>query len=722
MFKVFSKLGKKSIFVALSFLIISFTLSFILPNVDASSSNIYYVTTSVGETYETAGISYHCNLDGSYVIFGTSSSLTSSTKVMPTSNIWGVEPDADDTSTGFEERYVCRAQLTGLSANTTYYYQIICGSEKSSVYSFKTGSTGTNSVLFLTDTQSANTNYFQKVDALVKAIESKEKNLNMVLMTGDIVDRGGYKSQWDAFFEGLPSLQRYQQATIPGNHEYYHDKDPQYIDASIYNQFYFNPQNGPEDRVNSSYYFIYGETLYIMLDILNGTKTGIDLEAQKQWFREVVQNNPTRWIIVGSHAGAISAGAYASDAKYLWNNFHEVFEECQVDLCISGHEHIYIRKDLSYQGEKNSELGVTYLVGPAAGAKDYAAQTKDGLDKVIRGNYRGQVLKFQGNKLTVSLYDTNGTVVESFILNAKRNGAVEEYTDEEILDSVSCEYDATTNSALISWEPSLWGLVKEVRCSGDATWSQTIPSCSEHFAQHKLNNIFETNNYNFTLTFVKADNTTLTKEISLLLNKDLVPSTINITGKRYIDVNSTTQLSVKVLPEGADQSVTWTSENPNIATVDQNGLVTGVSDGSVRITATSKVNSNLSRSVLVTVSSSVDPTSIEITGVPSKVSKGDVITLGVNITPTESSKAVTWTSSDEKIAIVEDGVVRVLENGTVTITVTSTKAQSVSTSITLTIKEETGSSCGCNSKTGVKYFITLSSSLLLAVILLRKKK
>ena len=214
MFKSLSKLGMKIGICCLSFLTIALMLcTLYTPKLKAASNNIYYVTASVGETYETAGINYHCNLDGSYVIFSKSSSLTDATKVEPTVSKWHIDQSEYDENTGFGERNVCKAVLTGLEADTTYYYQIICGSEKSDVYSFKTGGNNSNSsVLFLTDTQSSSTNYFQKIDNLVKKIESKEKNLNMVLMTGDIVDRGGYQSQWDALFAGLPSLQKYQQA------------------------------------------------------------------------------------------------------------------------------------------------------------------------------------------------------------------------------------------------------------------------------------------------------------------------------------------------------------------------------------------------------------------------------------------------------------------------------------------------------------------------------
>ena len=43
--------------------------------VSASSGEISNIAVSVGETYETSGINYHCTSDGSYVIYGTSSTL-----------------------------------------------------------------------------------------------------------------------------------------------------------------------------------------------------------------------------------------------------------------------------------------------------------------------------------------------------------------------------------------------------------------------------------------------------------------------------------------------------------------------------------------------------------------------------------------------------------------------------------------------------------------------
>ena len=73
-----------------------------------------------------------------------------------------------------------------------------------------------------------------------------------------------------------------------------------------------------------------------------------------------------------------------------------------------------------------------------------------------------------------------------------------------------------------------------------------------------------------------------------------------------IDVNGTTQLTASVRPSNAaDTSVVWSSSDESIATVDQNGLVTGVAPGSAVITVTSN-ESGVSNQCAITV--------VELTG------------------------------------------------------------------------------------------------------------
>ena len=62
---------------------------------------------------------------------------------------------------------------------------------------------------------------------------------------------------------------------------------------------------------------------------------------------------------------------------------------------------------------------------------------------------------------------------------------------------------------------------------------------------------------------------------------------LTVAGTATVAVAATTQLTVTTTPAGVDTNdgITWTSSVPAKATVDQNGLVTGVAAGTTIITA-----------------------------------------------------------------------------------------------------------------------------------------
>lgn len=73
-------------------------------------------------------------------------------------------------------------------------------------------------------------------------------------------------------------------------------------------------------------------------------------------------------------------------------------------------------------------------------------------------------------------------------------------------------------------------------------------------------------------------------------------------GKEEIITTETTQCKATVLPENAlFKKVVWTSSNEEVATVDENGWVTGVTEGNVVITATAVDGSGVSASVNIRV-------------------------------------------------------------------------------------------------------------------------
>jgi len=85
--------------------------------------------------------------------------------------------------------------------------------------------------------------------------------------------------------------------------------------------------------------------------------------------------------------------------------------------------------------------------------------------------------------------------------------------------------------------------------------------------------------------------------------KPVTGISLNATSKT-ISVNGTYQLSATITPSDAtDKSLTWSSSNSSVATVDHNGLVTGVAAGTATITCAANDGSGVSATCNVTVTS-----------------------------------------------------------------------------------------------------------------------
>ncbi|MBO7317572.1 MAG: Ig domain-containing protein, partial [Bacteroidales bacterium] len=134
--------------------------------------------------------------------------------------------------------------------------------------------------------------------------------------------------------------------------------------------------------------------------------------------------------------------------------------------------------------------------------------------------------------------------------------------------------------------------------------------------------------------------------------------------------------------------VTWTSSDNEVATVDENGNVTAVSIGTATITATTTDGSDLSASCIVTVLP-ILATAIELDQDAVSIIAEKSTTLTATVLPgNTTNKAVVWSTSDENIATVEDGVVTAISVGTATITATTTDGSNLSATCEVTVEQK----------------------------------
>ncbi|MGN0180997.1 MAG: Ig-like domain-containing protein, partial [Candidatus Ornithomonoglobus sp.] len=126
-----------------------------------------------------------------------------------------------------------------------------------------------------------------------------------------------------------------------------------------------------------------------------------------------------------------------------------------------------------------------------------------------------------------------------------------------------------------------------------------------------------------------------------------------------------------------DKGITWTSTSAKIASVSSSGLVTGIAEGTAQIRAVSDSNSACYAVCDITVAKQKIPvTGIEMNaspfGTPFEVNIGRTLILSPTVKPDNATnKAIIWTSNDESIAKVANGVVTGVSEGTTTITATT---------------------------------------------------
>ena len=281
----------------------------------------------------------------------------------------------------------------------------------------------------------------------------------------------------------------------------------------------------------------------------------------------------------------------------------------------------------------------------------YIGEDPDGvMDYEIDDGYHGIFLvefKVSGNKYTV---DENGMVYEGEELN--RDGI--ELPESLILnvgESVKLQY--TTESENVTWSNSddnIAELGEDGLITGKANGHTIVTVTTD---KNKTDRCYVT---------VQTE----PEEVIV----EPASSVIDLSS-----MNRTVQLTAKILPETANvyTNITWTSSDTNVATVNETGFVTGISNGTVTITA--KAENGVAGTSTITVQTS--PTGLNLNAISAVLDRSKVPELQLEVVSFMPETAnvgtnVTWVSSDTSVATVDEtGFVRGIKNGNATITATT---------------------------------------------------
>lgn len=195
------------------------------------------------------------------------------------------------------------------------------------------------------------------------------------------------------------------------------------------------------------------------------------------------------------------------------------------------------------------------------------------------------------------------------------------------------------------------------------------------------------------VTAIKAGTTEITAKVGdktavckVTVNIPLESITISPSEMR-LESGETKSFKVTYNPEDTtdDKTIRWNVEDNTIASVDENGNVTGLKGGVTTVSATSANGLTVSAQVKVLIHT----TGLEMSAKEAEVNRGEEIQLGVNFIPanTDDSKDVIWYSTDQEVAVVnQNGLVTGKKAGTAVIRAVA-KEGGFTAECTVTVKE-----------------------------------
>ncbi|UCH63956.1 MAG: metallophosphoesterase [Fidelibacterota bacterium] len=321
--------------------------------------------------------------------------------------VFGKSKSFGDTILETDSTAVHEVVLSGLDAETVYYYQVSQGGIKSGTYTFKTAVREDSPFSFAAygDNKSGPFMHERVTDQILAW------DPDLVVHNGDLVERGGVYKQWEKlFFSPARRLMRYKPLfPVLGNHE---------DNAQHYYDFFSLP-----DR-ERWYSFDYGNAHFIMLD--SDTEALDEGGEQLSWLiRDMEENNAT-WTFVFFHHPPFTAGGnyYKKDRVYRKNILHPVFEKYGVDMVFNGHDHNYERTlpIVSREGQRP----VTYIVcGNGGTPMRYIGQREWTL-------YAERVFGFvkvriDGTTLSFQSINVDGKVIDEFALDKSDERSMADY-------------------------------------------------------------------------------------------------------------------------------------------------------------------------------------------------------------------------------------------------------------------------------------------------------
>ena len=179
-----------------------------------------------------------------------------------------------------------------------------------------------------------------------------------------------------------------------------------------------------------------------------------------------------------------------------------------------------------------------------------------------------------------------------------------------------------------------------------------------------------TKEYSFRIDRVGEYIATVTTTGGLKAECEVAVTSFSIPSSVSVNMGNTKPLDSSLSPKGVEQQLTWSSTAEDIASVDENGIVTAIKPGTATIKAVSDVG--MERSCLITVTGYANK--LILNKNTFNMAKGTTDRIIPSLLPEGSTDSVSYSSSNSSVAYVDsNGLITARSAGSAQITVTTSQ-------------------------------------------------
>lgn len=355
------------------------------------------------------------------------------------------------TTYGTQQATKHSASVDGLQPGTTYWYRV--GDKEagywSDAFQFVTGDAADTDESFtfinVNDSQGMVESDYDVYKNTLAQADGTFPGAAFTVHGGDFVDDGANEDYWTwALDDENGVAQGMSMTPAAGNHEAKSDVEG-ITDANPIVS-HFNLANVPagQDLSTGVYYsYVYKNATFVVLNTNDLAADESLSQAQYDWAYNTLAGADTEWKIVLMHKSPYSNGPHQSDSDVaaIRSQVDALAAACDVDLVLSGHDHVYNRTPFLMRGEEqdvdietqtykgaNYETalnpnGTAFVIAGTCGVKNYAQTPSSDIPSKVALDLAVPVysgITIDGDHLYYRAYRVDGassTLIDSFAIS-----------------------------------------------------------------------------------------------------------------------------------------------------------------------------------------------------------------------------------------------------------------------------------------------------------------